>query len=138
MTSTRAAVAFAQVGPDVNGNVIYSAGAKPDAKTESLGKQVIEGVECKGTKETITVPAGAIGNERPLETVTERWYSPDLQLEVMTKTTDPRFGETSYRLTNIVRSEQPKSLFEVPADYKLDEPSLVNMVGPKTAKGDVK
>jgi hypothetical protein len=103
-------------------------------KKESLGKQAIEGVECTGTKETATIPAGAVGNERAIETVTERWYSPELQLEIMTKTTDPRFGETTYRLGNIVRAEQPKSLFEVPADYKLEEPA----VNVKVMKSDVK
>ena len=55
-----------------------------------------------------------MGNERPIEIVSERWYSPDLQVVVMTQHSDPRFGETSYRLTNIDRSEPAKSLFEVP------------------------
>jgi hypothetical protein len=40
---------------------------------------------------------------------------------VMTKHSDPRFGESSYRLTNINRSEPAKSLFEVPADYTIKE-----------------
>lgn len=107
---------------------------KADVKKESLGKQVIEGVECTGSKETATIPAGAVGNDRAIESVTERWYSPELQLEVMTKTTDPRFGETTYRLGSIVRADQPKSLFEVPADYKVEEPN-VNI---KVMKSDVK
>jgi uncharacterized protein (DUF608 family) len=115
-------------------NAFSSSDMKLDVKTESLGKQVIEGVECTGTKETSTIAAGSVGNDRAIETVTERWYSPDLQLDVMTKTTDPRFGETTYRLGNIVRVEQPKSLFEVPADYKLEEPD----VHYKVMKSDVK
>lgn len=95
---------------------------------------MIEGVECIGCKETNTIPARAVGNKRPIKTVTEHWYSPALQLEVVTKTTDPRFGETNYRLANIVRAEQPKSLFGVPADYKLEEPAM-NI---KVMKNDVK
>lgn len=89
------------------------------SKPESLGKQIIEGVEAEGTRSTITIAAGEIGNERPLEIVNERWYSPELQTVVMTRHTDPRFGESSYRLTNIDRSEPARSLFEVPADYTL-------------------
>ena len=112
------------VNREVRAGTFISADMKADMKTESLGKQVIEGVECTGSKETTTVPAGAVGNERAIETVTEHWYSPDLQQEVLTKTTDPRFGETTYRLTNIVRAEQPRSLFEVPSDYKVDEPTV--------------
>jgi hypothetical protein len=129
-----AGMAMATMGAGMVGNAFYSSDMKLDLKKESLGKQVIEGVECVGTKETATIPAGAVGNDRAIETVTERWYSPDLQLDVMTKTTDPRFGETTYRLGNIVRADQPKSLFEVPADYKVEEPS-VNM---KVMKTDVK
>lgn len=92
-----------------------------NTKTESLGKQTIEGVECEGTRSTTTIAAGEIGNELPIEIVFERWYSPELQTVVMSKQSDPRFGENTYRLTNINRSEQPHTLFEVPADYTLQE-----------------
>jgi TonB family protein len=88
---------------------------------ESLGKQVIEGVEAEGTRTTITFPAGMMGNERPINIVSERWYSPELQTVVMTKHSDPRFGETSYRLTNINRGEPARTLFEVPSDYAVKE-----------------
>ncbi|MDQ3755816.1 MAG: energy transducer TonB [Acidobacteriota bacterium] len=88
---------------------------------ETLGKQSIEGVEAEGTRTTMTIPAGAIGNERSINIVSERWYSPELQLVVMSKHSDPRFGETIYRLTNINRSEPSRTLFEVPADYTLKE-----------------
>jgi hypothetical protein len=95
---------------------------------EELGKQNIEGVEAEGTRTTVTIPAGEIGNERAIEIVSERWYSPELQLVVMTRHSDPRSGETTYKLTNINRSEPAKSLFEVPADYTIKE-------GPTSAKG---
>jgi hypothetical protein len=88
---------------------------------EQLGKQSIEGVEAEGTRTTVTIPAGEIGNERPIEIVSERWYSPELQLVVMTKHSDPRFGETTYKLTNINRSEPAKSLFEPPPGFTVKE-----------------
>lgn len=94
-------------------------GAGP--KVEALGKRVIEGVECEGTKTVMTIDAGMIGNERPIEIVTERWSSPELKVDVLRKHSDPRFGETNYSLQGVVRGEQPKSLFEVPSDYKLEE-----------------
>ncbi|HXD29953.1 MAG TPA: hypothetical protein VN643_02475 [Pyrinomonadaceae bacterium] len=102
----------------------WKAGAGKDAKQESLGKQVIEGVEAEGSRTIFTIPAGSVGNERAIEMINERWYSPELQVVVMTKHSDPRFGETTYRLTNINRSEQPKSLFEVPTDYTVREPQM--------------
>ena len=86
----------------------------PTAK-ESLGQQTIEGVLATGTRTTIVMPAGAIGNERPITIVSEEWTSTDLKVLVMTKHSDPRVGETTYRLTGIDRTEPNPSLFELPA-----------------------
>ncbi len=94
-----------------------------EAKTESLGRQNIEGIDAEGTRGKVTIPAGEIGNEREIEIIDERWYSPELQTIVMTRHSDPRFGESSYRLTNISRSEPAKSLFEVPSDYSVSSGS---------------
>ncbi|MFN7949386.1 MAG: energy transducer TonB [Blastocatellia bacterium] len=90
-------------------------------KKESLGEQMIEGVKAEGTRWTTTIQAGEIGNERPIEIVNEIWYSPELQVELMRRFSDPRNGETIYKLVNINRSEPDKSLFEVPSDYTLKE-----------------
>jgi hypothetical protein len=98
-----------------------SSSGRPDSrgKQEDLGKQMIEGVEAEGTRFTFTIPTGQIGNDRPIEIVSERWFSPALQIVLLSKHSDPRFGESVYRLTNINRDEPATSLFEVPADYKL-------------------
>src|SRR5258705_9696017 len=110
--------------PGGEGGMVFQwQGAREDnARNESLGKQAIEGVEAEGTRNTLEIPAGEIGNERPIEIVFERWYSPDLQVVVMTKHSDPRFGETTYRLTNLNRSEPAGELFQVPADYTVESP----------------
>jgi hypothetical protein len=109
-------------GGEGGGTVIqWHGGPEKRGKTESLGKQTIEGVEAEGTRNVTTIPAGEIGNERPIEIVFERWYSPELQTVIMTRHIDPRFGETSYRLTNISRDEPARSLFEVPAGYTIKE-----------------
>lgn len=92
-----------------------------ESKSESLGKQMIEGVECDGTRTITTIPAGTFGNERAIETIREQWFSPELKMMVLSKTTDPRFGESTYRLTNINRSEPDATLFQVPADYTVKE-----------------
>jgi hypothetical protein len=95
--------------------------SKKEPKIESLGKQMVEGVEAEGTRTSLTLAAGEIGNELPIQIVAERWYSPELQQVVMSKQSDPRFGETTYRLTNINRAEPSRSLFEVPSDYTVKE-----------------
>lgn len=90
-------------------------------KSEAIGTRVIEGVKADGTRTTITLPPGNVGNDRPIEIVTERWFSQELQVVMQTRRVDPRLGETVYRLINITRQEPPKHLFEVPADYAIEE-----------------
>ena len=89
--------------------------------TESLGLQTIEGVIAEGKRITTTIAAGAMGNQRPITTVTEEWFSQDLQMIVSSTTNDPRMGETAYRLTNIQRAEPPATLFTLPADYTVKD-----------------
>lgn len=86
-------------------------------KSEDLGKQTIEGVIADGTRTTSTIDAGTIGNDRPIQVVSERWYSSELQTVLMTKTTDPRTGESIFSLTNVHRGEPGAYLFQVPAGY---------------------
>jgi len=91
--------------------------ANGTVKKEDLGTQTINGVAAQGTRYTRTIPAGQIGNDKPITAVTERWYSADLQLVVKSTRTDPRFGSTTYTLTNIQRQEPAATLFAVPSDY---------------------
>ena len=86
-------------------------------KVDSLGTQVINGVSAEGTRTTRTIAAGEIGNSAPIQIVSERWYSPDLQTVVQSTRTDPRFGTTTFSLTNIQKTEPAGTLFTVPADY---------------------
>jgi len=92
-----------------------------NTKTESLGTQTISGVVAEGTRHTRTIPAGQIGNDQPINIVSETWYSQDLQMVVMSKHSDPRNGDTTYTLTNLQRSEPDASLFAVPADFTVKE-----------------
>jgi hypothetical protein len=83
-------------------------------QTESLGKEVIEGFVAEGVRTTILIPPGKIGNDKPLEIVHERWYSPELQMILLSKHSDPRWGETVYKLRNIDRGAPDPSLFSLP------------------------
>jgi hypothetical protein len=86
-------------------------------KKEDLGTQTIAGVSAQGTRYTHTIPAGQMGNEKPIVVTSERWYSPELQIVVKTVHNDPRFGQTSYVVSSLQRQEPAASLFTVPADY---------------------
>ena len=97
-----------------------------EANTESLGSQTMEGVAANGVRTTRTIPAGQVGNDRPISIVTDVWTSTDLKTIVCSKRNDPRMGEQTFRLTNIVRAEPDPSLFAVPSDFKIIDG------GPKT------
>lgn len=112
-----------------------AAASAANFKNEPLGKRIIEGVEAEGTRTTVTIPAGQIGNERALDTVSERWYSNELKTVVMTTRRDPRTGENTYKLTNLRRGEPARQMFEVPADYKIiDEPAAGNVIRMRVEK----
>ena len=129
-SGVRQAQVYTQIAPvtSVGGVTVVSAApsaTKYESKTESLGTRSFDGVEAEGTRTVTTIPAGAIGNERPIETVYERWYSKELQLIVYSRNYDPRLGEMIYRLNNINRSEPDRALFAPPADYKIvSEPMM--------------
>lgn len=99
----------------------FAARRQAETTTASLGTQMINGVSAEGTRITRTIPAGEIGNQKPIIVTIEKWYSPDLQETVMTKRSDPRFGETVRQLTNIQRTEAAATLFQVPADYTVKQ-----------------
>ena len=86
--------------------------------TTALGSKDFDRVRADGSRTTWTIAAGKIGNEKPIEVVSERWYAPDLLLVVLSRYFDPRRGETTYRLAGLKRGEPDASLFQVPADYE--------------------
>jgi hypothetical protein len=108
-------------GPNTASVTINGQAVAVSPNKESLGTQIMEGVNAQGERRTSTIETGAIGNDRPIQIVSERWYSPDLQVEVMTRHNDPRMGEEITRLANINRAEPDPSLFQVPAGYQLVE-----------------
>src|SRR5262249_21949585 len=104
-----------------------SAEQQKQVKHEDLGTQTIEGVSAEGKRETVTIPAGVIGNERPIEIVSETWFSPELHTMVMRKHSDPRMGETVFRLTDIKRMEPDAALFQPPPGTKIKVEPLLDL-----------
>jgi hypothetical protein len=110
--------AEASVGP-----VIMMGGAMnaaPQGKVESLGRQSMEGVLVEGTRNTAVIQQGQIGNDRPMQIVSERWESAELHVTIFSKHVDPMMGERVERLTNVRRGEPDPSLFQVPAGYTVE------------------
>lgn len=108
-------------------DILMFSGDSANVKTEDLGTKQIEGLTVTGKRTTATIPANTIGNDRAIVSTTETWTSADLGQVISSKTTDPRFGDTTYALTAIQRADQPASLFEVPADYTVKDAGSMRM-----------
>lgn len=87
---------------------------------ESLGTNTLNGFEVTGTRETTTINAGVLGNDRPLITTREFWYSPDLQVNLSVTRKDPREGTQLIQLDNLSRSEPPPERFQIPSGYTIE------------------
>jgi hypothetical protein len=95
-------------------------GGPGDVIKKQLGTMPVNGVQAEGVSVTRTIPAGAIGNDKPIVVVTERWYSPDLQMVVQTTHSDPMMGTVTVNLTKVERGDHDPSLFQIPSDYKVE------------------
>ena len=105
------------------GNIVIARGRSEMQKVPAgaVEHRMIDGIPVEGRSSSQTIPAGEIGNERPITVVNEEWSSPDLKVLVMTHHSDPRTGESTYQLRNIVRGEPDATLFAVPAGYEIRE-----------------
>ncbi len=115
-----------------------NASARPErwqaaAKIEDLGTQTIQGLSAQGKRVTRVIAAGKEGNEKEIDIVTETWYSPDLQVVVMSKTSDPRFGDSVYQLNSLTRAEPDPALFTIPSDYAVKQGRAMMHPGPPPA-----
>jgi hypothetical protein len=92
-------------------------GQAPDMKSERLGTRSFDGVLCEGNRMTVTIPVNAQGNDRPIVTTSETWFSPELKIQVFSQNSDPRSGENTFRIANLSRNQPDPNLFAVPPDY---------------------
>jgi hypothetical protein len=120
-------------GPHPGG---HFGGAGAQVQTDSLGTQTVNGVSATGTRRTETIPAGAIGNQQPIQIVRETWISTDLKVPVMIKSSDPRFGDMVMQLTNIAQAEPDATLFQIPTGYTIkDRPASPRVGGMRHGAG---
>lgn len=88
---------------------------------EDLGANVIDDLNAIGTRETTYINEGAVGNDRPLVTTREFWYSPDLETNVSVTRQDPTDGTQIIKLIDLSRSEPDAALFEIPTGYAMHD-----------------
>jgi hypothetical protein len=120
VSSPRPPTSGARLGPPANSAAPANAGKpKPEFSYEDLGTQTIEGVVAEGRRTTIAYPVGAFGNDRPITTTHDVWFSNELKAVILSNNTDPRSGESTTKLVNISRAEPDPTLFQIPADYQI-------------------
>ena len=103
------------------------------AETTSLGQKVINGITATGTRIVRIIPAGVLGNEKPITSTLEEWKSVELGIPVQVTEKSSIGGTLTYNLQDVVRAEPDPSLFTVPADY-----TRRDINGPMALKGAVR
>jgi hypothetical protein len=117
-------------------NAAVGAGGKDSASpgAEELGKQTVGGLETVGMRETTVIPTGSFGNNSPILTKREFWYSPQLGVNLISKVQDPRSGEQNFEVSDIAVGEPEAKLFAVPSGYKvLDLRKVPEVATPQAA-----
>ena len=99
------------------------------ASTKDLGVKTIDGVKAEGKLLSYEIPAGEVGNRKPIVVTNEAWYSPELQIALYSKHSDARSGDAIYRLANLKRGEPAAALFKVPSDYTVNDITDASMKG---------
>lgn len=88
---------------------------------ENLGNQTMEGLPVVGTRETINYAPGSIGNNQPVASTREFWYSPDLKTNLTVIRNDPREGTTTIHLTVFSRAEPDPVIFAIPPGFTVQD-----------------
>jgi hypothetical protein len=65
--------------------------------------------------------AGVIGNDQPIATTTERWFSTEFKMDLVNISDNPEAGKHFRKLINIHAGEPDLLLFQVPPDFKVRE-----------------
>lgn len=87
---------------------------------ESLGTDSIDGISVIGTRETLTISAGVVGNSQPLTATREFWYSPDPQVNLSITRKDPREGTQVIRVGDLSRTEPDPAIFQIPSGFVVE------------------
>jgi hypothetical protein len=86
---------------------------------EDLGERFFAGVRVHSYRDTITVNAGALGNDLAMSTVREFQYSPELAINLTSVLDTPQVGRQSFTVTEISTTEPDPKFFQPPDGYKV-------------------
>ncbi len=86
---------------------------------EDLGVSRTDGVATQGYRETVTINPGVMGNDKPMVTTREFWYSPELAINLISIVDAPQSGKQVFITKDLTTSEPEPNLFLVPDEYKI-------------------
>lgn len=86
---------------------------------EELGTTIIQGLEAKGERWTTVIPAGEMGNDKPITTVRETWRATGFPFILREVYEDPRMGKRTRETVSLTMGEPDISLFQPPDGYEL-------------------
>jgi hypothetical protein len=101
---------------------------------EDLGTETIQGIEARGQRSTMTIPAGQIGNDQPLVTVNESWTASSLGFEIRRISDDPQSGKSTMELVSIDQTDPPITTFQPPSGYEVTTEELHQVACPEQGK----
>ncbi len=110
-TATEYGPPVGETGPLPNGNGFR--------QHEDLGLRDVEGVGTHGYRESTTLNPGVMGNDKPMVTMREFWYSRELGVNLISIVETPGTGKQLFTVKNLSTSSPGSQLFQAPPSYRL-------------------
>jgi hypothetical protein len=115
----------------VPGGAALPASVEHNVTRQDLGADTIMGIEVRGSRTTVTTPAGAAGNDQPLVHIDEVWMAPSLGLDLRSVTDDPRMGKTVRETVSLDLNNPDPALFQPPAGYQVETEEMQPVACPQ-------
>jgi hypothetical protein len=102
---------------------LATSGPLPDGNgfrtNENLGASTVAGMDTTGYRETTTLNPGVYGNDQPMVTTREFWYSAALRINLLSTLDSPQSGRQKFTVTQVSTSEPEPQWFQIPEGYKV-------------------
>lgn len=86
---------------------------------EDLGRQLVSGIETVGVRDTTIYNPGVVGNDQRMTVEREQWYSPQLDINLLSVRSDPLRGKQTFTARDVILGDPDPALFELPAGFKV-------------------
>jgi len=91
----------------------------PRRQHEELGTSNTGGEDLTGYRDILTLSPGVMGNDQPLVSTRESWYSSHLGINLISKVDTPTTGKQVFTVDRLTTSEPDPKFFEIPEGYKI-------------------